>query len=177
MQRTRRHIVLLVLTVLLAPALTTLVGAPAQAESPHYQITNYVGSQRCLDVRTQDHRTVQMWGCSNKPQKVWEDRYDPIGLYWSFVNQLDGRCLEAPTLSGGPDEYVTVEPCRGATTQRWQVIYASNRFPLGWFQVWRNVGTFTCLYLPDNDPSNGKRIETRQCNQDDPAQQWTFRDI
>jgi hypothetical protein len=182
MPRTRRRITLLLLAVLLAPVLTTLVGAPAKAEAPFFHIKNNSGIQRCLDVRTQDHRTVQMWRCSDKPQKVWEQRFvfDPVnGSYWYFANQLDGRCLEAPTLSGGPGEFVTVETCRQSTSQRWRVFYAFNPAPPfnGWFQVWQNLSTFTCLYLPDNNPSDGTRIETRTCSQSDPAQRWSFHSI
>jgi hypothetical protein len=155
----------------------TLIGGPAHADTINTaQIKNYHGNQKCLDVRTEDHRTVQLWSCANKPQKTWTifffDRDRP--QIWKFRNNLDNKCLEAPTLSGGPGEVVTVEDCRPSASQEWKVFFAMNGDVggRGWFQVWQNQNTFTCLYLPGNQSTNGVRIETRACNAEDPGQHW-----
>ena len=167
---------MLLIAVLFAPLLITVGASPAQAIPNRHQIKNYRGPQRCLDVRIQDHETVQMWGCSSAPQKRWTMTWDhspSLGTNATFFNQLDGNCLRAPTLSGGPGEFVTVGPCEDNLSTKWRVFYAYNPPSplLGWYQVWQNLSTFTCLYLP-SAPVNGTRIETRTCDKDDPAQQW-----
>jgi len=181
--RVRHNIVMLLLTVLLAPLLITLGASPAQAIPNRHQIMNANGQpQLCLDVRTQDHETVQMWGCSGAPQKRWTMTWDytiSLGPYATIFNQLDGNCLRAPTLSGGPDEIVTVVPCEDNLSTKWRVFWAFNPPSplLGWYQVWQNLSTFTCLYLRGNLAANGTRIETRTCDKDDPAQKWHLEDV
>jgi hypothetical protein len=175
---TPRTIISVLAVTVLASLAAVAVGGPAQADVQSEEVRNYNGTQRCLDMRIQDHRTVQLWSCSGAQEQRWIHVFRDLTTdtpYAKFVNLRDNVCLESPIL-GDPGENVFVAPCRDSELQGWRVFYAFNPSTggKGWYQVWQNMANFLCLYLPDNRSQNGNRIEVHACDKTDPAQQWRF---
>lgn len=64
----RRKVFLMLATVLATVLSSLLVAGPAQAATTFYNLKNF-GSDKCVDVRTQNDITVQLWSCGSADNK------------------------------------------------------------------------------------------------------------
>jgi hypothetical protein len=168
-----------------------IAASPARASSGIDEIVNH-HNHKCLDVKTQNPRVLQLWSCSGASEQHWtEGLYyftpeDPAGTAYNtfevFRNvrytgciAVDGTRVYYESSSFVCDAYGPF-----AYAVRWTVYYANNDHgptnPDGaWYQVWRNVGTHLCMTLDGNSSSNGTGISVTDCDKNSPAQHWEFR--
>jgi len=163
-RRSRVRRLLAVLAALpLAALAVTVVASPAQA-LPHFvsEIQND-GNGKCLDVRTQDNYSVQLWDCTNHTEQQWIYG-DPIVVdgipYVDIINWRNDACLEP---AGGSREAavpVVVNPCSGGDSQLWGLFYAGSPT----IRVLHNKSSGLCLDLRGGTRANGALIEQYWCN-------------
>jgi endo-1,4-beta-xylanase len=146
----------------LAALALVLVGSPAQAAAGFVGEIMNDGNLKCLDVRTQDNYTVQLWDCHNRTEQQWiYGKFNVIeGVsYIQITNWRTGKCLEP---AGGAVEAqvsVVVDQCVDTDSQLWAV---HNPGPAAAYLVNKHSGL--CLDLRNNDSANGTIIWQYWCN-------------
>jgi hypothetical protein len=186
-----RRLVSIAVTALAAVLMLVIAASPARASSGIDEIVNH-RNHKCLDVKTQNPRVLQLWSCSGATEQHWtEGLYyflpeDPVGTNYAtfevFRNVRYSGCI---AVSGTRVYYESSSfACDAygpfANAVRWTVYYAFNDHnPItgagGWYQVWQNVQSNLCMTLDDNNSSNGTGISVTDCDKTSPAQLWELR--
>jgi hypothetical protein len=142
-----------------------LVTAPAQAAGSYRNIVNF-GNAKCVDVRTQDDITVQLFSCNDHSNKVFSfdvHNVDPAArnLYQIHPKSSPNNCL---TPAGpGIRAQILSRPCDTSAfhVDEWRLQLNSVNGKT-WLQIISAWGF--CLTVTGGASANGTIIEQNTCN-------------
>jgi hypothetical protein len=169
---TRRRLLIMLALASLAALTLVVVGSPAQAKPHFLGPINNDGNHKCLDVRTQDNYTVQLWNCTGHTEQQWiygdYKVFDGLS-YIQIRNWRNGTCLEPAGGAVEAEVPVVVNSCTSppSDSQLWAV---HNPGPSAAYLVNKHSGL--CLDLRFNNAANGTIIWQYACNFEN-AQWWT----
>jgi hypothetical protein len=173
MTKNRRFLALLLSTVTASLAFVA-VAAPAQAASMNIKHFNANGSAGyCVDLRSQDNITVQLWTCSGASEQSWdEETVFRNGVAYTDFRGKTGLCIAPNDATQGSG--LTVHAC-GLDDTLWST-YGFGQTPAGgsWDSI-RNFHTGFCMNLLGDHNANGTPIDQDTCTAPaTAAQEWKF---
>ena len=170
-----RRVFLLFPVVMAAILGSFLVAGPAQAATTFRNIVNF-GSEKCVDVRTQNGFTVQLYSCNGNDNKVFNfdaREFDVNGntLYLIHPKSNTNHCLApANNVSNiGREIHSTGCDTRTNVNQEWRLLthVINNRT---WHEI-QHVPSGLCMTVRGGAGANGTIIEQNICNAS-PADLW-----
>ena len=164
----KRGVLVILASALLATLSLVPVAGTAQAVTLKQE--KVWATNQCLDNAAEDAHRMQVWTCNGGTTQAWEEIFDPAAGTFSFKNARSKMCLAVT----GFNLVVEGQTCTGSSSQKWTVFFADNPLgpPTGWYDVWKNVLTGLCLFVPNPNLPNGTGIETTDCNAGTAAQRW-----
>jgi hypothetical protein len=170
----RRGLLLLLFGALLSTIVVAAPGGTANAATFYRNLVGR-GSNKCLDVRTEDDLTVQLWGCSGGTEQQWRFAFafNSNGTdYFRVFNRRTQRCLGITADSTSASVAAQSQFCAGdlsRPTQLWSfqlVTIGNDRW-----SVIRNWWSGQCLDARGNSTGNGTIVQQFPCNGTN-AQYW-----
>jgi GH25 family lysozyme M1 (1,4-beta-N-acetylmuramidase) len=141
-----------------APVLFSWAVAAASDRGPAGQLR--------LDLRGRCLNDVANRSASGTPLDTWTCN-SSSAQHWTYVQdetvRIHGKCLTAPSHAGWK---VRLEPCTGAASRQWQLVYpravstTAGRIPL----TLVNPASGWCLQDPRWGRANGTRVLAARCN-------------
>jgi hypothetical protein len=177
--RKRHNIFMLVLTML-ASLVSVAIASPAHAyvESEPRPINAYT-SGKCVDLRSQDNWTIQIYSCHGGSNQQWVSWYFPAGSdpnnpeqhFFIFRSKTNNSCIAAG--GAGLDlVYAKTGLFCLQTSAMWEIIHEF--YDGRTYSVLRNFETGHCLDLRNNDSTNKNYLRVRPCVLDAPSQAWAI---
>ncbi|MFC7247132.1 RICIN domain-containing protein [Catellatospora aurea] len=178
-----RSLALVAALASLAVAFSAGPAAAAVVESQPRPIHAY-SSGKCVDLRTQDDVTIQLYSCHGGSNQQWiswfyepgHDPANPTRHAFVFKSKANGKCIVAMDgdgVGGGTDLVRAVSGLACAQTgAMWEVIH---EFYAGrTYSVLRSLRTGRCLELRNNSSANNTIIRQVPCVITSPAQAWAI---
>jgi hypothetical protein len=133
----------------------TVTAAPDTGPTGHVQLN--LGSKCLTDAGNQstDGTPADIWTCDTSSAQQWT--YAPDNTV-----RIHGKCLTSPALNW----VVRLEPCSGADSQEWELMYPQSVNPSAGAKPLAlvNPASGACLSDPGSRTTNGTRVRAASCD-------------
>jgi hypothetical protein len=164
----------LLLSTLTATTAFVAVAAPAQAsDSIRIRHFNPNGTANyCVDLRSQDNVTVQLWTCSGAAEQNWDEEtvFRNGVAYTDFIGKT-GLCIAPNDSTSGSG--LTMHAC-GLDDTLWSNADFGQTPAGGSWDSIRNFHTGLCMNLVIDRNANGQPIDDEPCSPVLASQWWKF---
>ena len=142
----------------------TVAAAPDPGPTGHVQL--HLGGKCLTDAGnlSTDGTPADIWTCGTSSAQQWAYAQDN-------TVRIHGKCLTSPAVNW----VVRLEPCSGAGSQEWELMYPQSVSPSAGAQPLAlvNPATGSCLSDPGSSTTNGTRVRAASCGGSQ-NQVWTL---